>query len=347
LLAGLALLFRADLGLAVVLAAFILVRPLSRPQQGRFLLGVALALVPLVILIRVASPEQVFNNLFLYPVIRSGPARRISLSAAEPVAVRLFFLIVLAAAANIAAGLIAVRRNPSEWRSSVLLALALLGAGVLPQAWQRLDLGHVVFVAFLILGIFTLALFSFFSTGMAEQRRPWAALGAGLIAAGIVSSVAPIFPEHALRAFGEAVQTTPNGSMFVERGDRSFPVGPPERVVSIGRMLDKVEQLSKPGDRLFVGPADLNGAVYCDTFLYHLLPKLRPATYFLEMNPGSANRPGSRLASDIASADWLILNSEWQPTGRQNSSPEPENIVRDRFRPIGRYGSFTLFERTP
>lgn len=346
-LAGLALLFRADLGVAVILAAFVLVRPLAWAQQWRFLSGVALALVPLALLVGLAGPEQVFNNLFLYPVIRSGPARRISLSAAEPVAVRLFFLILLAAAANILAGLVAVRRNPSEWRSRVLLGLALLGAGVLPQAWQRLDLGHVVFVAFLILGIFTLALSSFFSPKMAEHRHPWAALGAGLVVAGIVSIVAPIFPEHALRAFSEAVQTTPSGGMFVERGDRSFPVGPPERVVSIGRMLDKLEQLSKPGDRLFVGPADLSGAVYSDTFLYHLLPRLRPATYFLEMNPGSANRPGSRLASDVASADWLILNSEWVSTQEKNASREPEIIVRDHFRPVGSYGSFTLFRRAP
>ena len=66
----------------------------------------------------------------------------------------------------------------------------------------------------------------------------------------------------------------------------------------------------------------------------------------------SANRPGSRLATDIASANWLILNSEWKPARGPrelagDGSAEPVNIVRDRFRPVGRYGSFMLFERSP
>jgi hypothetical protein len=234
----------------------------------------------------------------------------------------------------------------------VLFAVALLGAGVLLQAWQRLDLYHVLFVAFLTIGILPLSLFSILSRRKMDQPSIALALGVAAAVAVFVCTIAPVLPKTFVARFGDAIQTAPVGSEFVQKGSRSFPVGPPERAVMIGRMLDRLEKLSAPGQRLFVGPENLRAAVYCDTFLYHLMPRLHPATYFLEMNPGSANRPGSRFAADIASADWLILNSEWVPPSAPSNlanagSSEPENIVRDRFRPVERYGSFTLFERAP
>jgi hypothetical protein len=97
-----------------------------------------------------------------------------------------------------------------------------------------------------------------------------------------------------------------------------------------------------PGPRLFVGPADLRRTNYNDTFIYYMLPRLQPATYFLEMNPGSANRPDSRLAKDIASADWLILNhglDQWnEPNGSAKfASDAPMRVVRDQFELCGRF----------
>jgi hypothetical protein len=318
----------------------------------KFILGGAIGLIPFAILFFLAGPEQVFNNIFLYPVVRSGPSRRIPLSSADPFLVRLFFAQLVAAAINIGAAIYALRAHRARPPDKVLLSLALLGAGVLPQAWQRLDLYHVLFVAFLTIGILPLSLFSILSRQRKDRPPIGLALGAAAIVAVLVCAIAPIFPKNFVARFAEALQTAPTGSEFAHKGARSFPVGPPERAVMIGRMLDQLEKLSTPGQRLFVGPGDLRAPVYCDTFLYHLMPKLRPATYFLEMNPMSANRPGSRLATDIASADWLILNSEWKAASGAGElagegSAEPVNIVRDRFRPVGRYGSFMLFERAP
>jgi hypothetical protein len=151
-------------------------------------------------------------------------------------------------------------------------------------------------------------------------------------------------------AYDEALRTTPAGSLFVQRGSRSFPVGPVERVISIGRMLDDLERLSKPGERLFVGPKNLRHPTYNDTFIYHLVPSLRPATYFLEMNPLSANRPGSRLASDVMSADWLVLNREWDVSdepknSNESGSTDAAHAARDHFQVVGQYGSFALLRR--
>ncbi|HYJ06211.1 MAG TPA: hypothetical protein VEX43_13830 [Chthoniobacterales bacterium] len=351
-LASLAMSFRPDVAPAVLLAAGVLLQPLSWRLRMKFILGGAIGLIPFTVLFFIAGPEQVFNNIFLYPVLRSGPSRRIPFSSAAPFLVRLFFAQLFAVTINIAAGIFALRARSTLPRDRVLLALALLGAGVLPQAWQRLDLYHVLFVAFLTIGILPLSLFSILSRRTKDRPPIGLALGAVAMVAVLVCAIAPVLPKNFFARFSEALQTAPSGSEFAHKGPRSFPVGPSERVVMIGRMLDQLEKLSTPGERLFVGPGDLRAAVYCDTFLYHLMPKLRPATYFLEMNPMSANRPGSRLATDIASADWLILNSEWKPeSGARemagNGSAELVNIVRDRFRPVGIYGSFMLLQRSP
>lgn len=349
-LAGVALSFRPDVGPAVILAALVLILPLSQSHRLKFALGAGLGLIPFAVVLLLAGPEEVFNNIFLYPVIRSGPARRIPLFAADPSPVRLFYAMVLAVLANIVAGIMAIRAHPAGRREKVFLALALLGAGVMPQAWQRLDNAHVLFVAFLVIGILPLTFFSFVARRNENRKSRWLALGLTAMALVLMAAVSRAFFDYAVSTFRVALQTAPVGSVFLERGSRSFPVGPPGRVVNIGRMLDQIERLSKPGERLFVGPGDLRRTNYCDTFIYHLLPKLRPATYFLEMNPLSANRPGSRLASDVASADWLILNYEWDFANEPNRSVEygpveAADVVKNQFQFVGLYGSFALFRR--
>lgn len=352
LLAALALTFRPDTGLAVVMAGLVLIWPLSKSLRSKFALGAAIGLIPFAVVVVVAGAEQVFNNIFLYPVIRSGPARRIPFSLAEPYVVRLFWVMALAAIVNIVAGILAVRAHPTGRRERVLLAFAVLGAGVMPQAWQRLDLGHLLFVAFLAIGLLPLSLLSI-AVRRAETRKDgWIALGSAVIVMVLVTATAPALMKMNALSFAEALQTSPAGSVFLQRGPRSFPVGTPERVITLGRMLDDLERLSKPGERLFVGPKNLRQPGYNDTFIYHLVPSLRPATYFLEMNPRSANRPGSRLVSDVLSADWLVLNREWDSLGEsdryaESGTAEAADVVKKHFQIIGQYGSFGLLRRKP
>jgi hypothetical protein len=77
-------------------------------------------------------------------------------------------------------------------------------------------------------------------------------------------------------------------------------------------------------------------------------PQLRPATYYLEMNPGSANAPQSHLASDVVSADWVILNRRWDYLSETNRSTqfgpsEPNLAVRENFDLWLEVGSYLLF----
>lgn len=81
-----------------------------------------------------------------------------------------------------------------------------------------------------------------------------------------------------------------------------------------------------------------------------MVPQLQPATYFLEMNPGSANRPNSRLAGDIASADWLVLSHQFDGWNEPNESVKPRSdqpmrVVHDQFELCGQYGSRDLYRR--
>jgi hypothetical protein len=350
LFAGLAVSVRADLGPALLLASWALLYPLNSRARMNFALGAAIGLTPYLVSLLQSGFLQMFNNLFLYPVIRCGPARRIPLFSAEPYVIRIFFAMILAAAANIVVWFSAVRTDVNEARNRVLLALALFGAGAIPQAWQRADFYHVTFVAFLIFGILPVTLFSVVSKRIGPRAQIWCAWGATLLVAGCLGAIASILPEFAWVCLSQAFQTQPQGSEFVHQGPRSFPVFSPSRALAIGRMLDEIERQSQPGERLFVGPGDLRRTNYCDTYIYHLLPKLRPATYFLEMNPLSANRPGSRLASDVRSADWLVLNHEWdlgdEPNrSKEYGSSEPTEVVKEQFQFMGQYGTFGLFRR--
>jgi hypothetical protein len=112
-------------------------------------------------------------------------------------------------------------------------------------------------------------------------------------------------------------------------------------------MLTELQRASTPGQLLFAGPADLRRTVYCDTWIYHIFPQLPPATYFLEMNVASVDAPGSRLAHDVARADWLVLNRAWDSIFEPNRSSEfgpdkPNNIVRAEFDLWKSYGPYLL-----
>ena len=136
---------------------------------------------------------------------------------------------------------------------------------------------------------------------------------------------------------------------YVEEQSRRFPFGSHESAQAAQDLLNRINALAHPGERLFVGPADLRRTNYNDTFLYYMLPHLRPASYFLEMNPNSANRPNSRLTADIRTADWLILNrlyDTWvEPnSSSRNGSAEPNEAVQEEFTLRGKFGPYLLYQ---
>jgi hypothetical protein len=137
---------------------------------------------------------------------------------------------------------------------------------------------------------------------------------------------------------------------LIENAGRSFPGGDAEHTQTMRDVITEAERLSQPGESLFVGPLDLRRLNYGPTFIYFLLPKLEPASYYMEMNPHTATRPGSGFAEEIRAADWLILTSDWDGWSEPNESStfgsdEPNRIVRERFCLRRESGTFRLYER--
>jgi hypothetical protein len=349
LFAGLALVFRVDVGPAVILSALPLFHGMTWSRRRLYFLGGAIGLLPLGILLLVVGWQPIISNLFLMPVIACNPGRRVPLFAAQPDVLYLFFAHLLAVVINLAAGCIAIRTSGRRVGNGLLLAVALFGIGLTPQASQRLDSLHLLFAAFLSLAILPLSLVILYSH---LRDRPVAKTEMWLVMVLVVAVLQAIAPELTIMvrsAFAAGFQ--PNSrATFTELDGRSFPFQSPGMAATVDQMLKKLDSLSTPGERLFVGPGDLRRTNYNDTYLYHLLPKLTPASYFLEMNPFSANRPGSRLAADIATADWLVLDRAWDSWSEPNHSMDygsnaPNLVVQKQFTLCGRFGSYLLFHR--
>ena len=348
LLGGLALLYRPDLGPALVVSALPFLWRVSWRIRAQYGAGLVVALLPLAVLTLLAGITNVWENLFLYPVVASNPGRRLPLFSAEPYALNLLVVHVLGAFVILTAAVLEWRTQRGSVKGRLLLSIALLSLILTPQATQRLDLGHLLFAGLVSLPFLAVALASLIERA-AASRFLTGAIGAAAVVA-LITGLVPELGVLVGNAFASGLSTKASGAIFVEQGGRSFPFRSPAAARDAAQLFEQLQMLSKPGERLFVGPADLRRTNYCDTFIYHLFPKLPPATYFLEMNPFSANRPGSRLTKDVASADWLVLNRAWDNWREPNRSGEngenaPNEVVQTRFAQVGEYGPFVLFRR--
>jgi hypothetical protein len=101
-------------------------------------------------------------------------------------------------------------------------------------------------------------------------------------------------------------------------------------------MLADIGPQIEPGQKVFVGTADLRKTPYSDAYLYYLLPDATPGTRYIEMDPGMANAPDSGLADEVAASDWLILSHVWDAWDEPNDSRlfgsnEPNEVVKRDF----------------
>jgi hypothetical protein len=364
LLAGAALLYRLDLVLAIGLAAAVLVPGLDRAARRRGLVALAIGLSPYLVHLVAAGPANVIDGMLIEPVfdLRDGRALPLPPAIGEiydgflqragalaeppwpfpalrgPLQLSLWLGLLLVAVAVLAvAGLRAFRRGERR-----LLAIAGFSAGLLPQALQRADSTHIAWVACVAFGVLPAAIMEL-AAGRWERRRwlrPLLAIGLPLM---VTLAVIPYFT---WRPYADAVahsfdHRTDVGTM--RHGDRSFLYGRPDAVEAVNRLLPEVDELTEPGDRLFVGPGDLRKTPYSEAFLYYLLPDLVPATRYIEMDPGVANAPDSGLAGEVAGADVVILSTirdDWtEPNGSRDFGPdEPNRVVARDFCLAGEYG---------
>lgn len=331
LFGGIALLCRCDFGPALFVSALPLFISMERPAKLKFLGGLAVAMLPLLWLGVAVGATQLVDNLFLLPVFRIGPGGSLPISAATADVVWMFGVYLVASAVNLAAGVFALR-GPAPERGRLLLSAALLGLGLIHYSLSRFDSGHVFNAALVSFAFLPVSISVLFSIVAKPLPRPLKVIVISILAVGTI----------ALLRLGPHEK-----GIFIKQNGRSFLLAKTNLPEAADRALSELQSASTPGQTLFVGPADLRRTLYCDTWIYHLFPQLRPAMYFLEMDSGSANAPGSRLARDVASADWLVLNRAWdfifEPNRSSEFGPdEPNNIVRTDFDLRRAYGPYLL-----
>lgn len=362
-LAGLSLLYRADLILAVCLGASALLMPLGSSLRRRAALGLALGLSPYLVHLATAGPGNVVRGMLIEPVVdlrggrslplppsldrfdgflqgaaelRVGPWPLPALSGPTQIAVWLA-LLLLVVALLIAVGVRTARRQQDRR----LLAIGLFCAGLLPQAIQRCDATHLAWVSCVPFGVLPAAICELLRDRVRLPHRR--ALAAVAVPAALLVVAVPFFTmrnyaDLTAQSFGYRRQDG-----VIRNGDRFFPYNRSDAVVAANEMLRDAERVSQSGDRLFVGTGDLRFTPYSEAFLYHLLPELEPATRYIEMDPGVANAAGSGLAEEVAAADIIILSSlfdDWvEPNDSAVSGPNlPNRVIEDQFCLEGRYG---------
>jgi hypothetical protein len=347
-LLGVALLFRLDLVLAVGLGTFVLVRGAGRDRAKWLFGGMALGLAPYVVHVATAGLGNVVDGMVVDPVfhLRGGRSLPIPPSwdhldgflqragALEQLdwpipALRLsqqLFLWFFALLGSVALLLLVAwrrhRRAPAAVRTTTLAVVALFSAGLVPQAVQRVDSAHFAWVGCVPMAFLPVAVFE-----LARPRIRMVApgrLAIGSVVAVLVAIVLVIpaftartYVDYSVQSFGFH-----RTAHKIEHDGRVFYYGKPDRAAAANLVIAEAARIGRPGDRLFVGPANLRKTPYSDAYVYYMLPDFDPATYFIEMDPGVANAEGSGLADDLASADLVILSSIWDDWNEPNDSRE-------------------------
>jgi hypothetical protein len=111
-------------------------------------------------------------------------------------------------------------------------------------------------------------------------------------------------------------------------------------------MLVAIDGLARPGDSVFVGPQDLRTAGTGDAFLYFLLDRLKPASYFMLVDPHTINRPRNGFDRELTRAEFLILTTRETRFSAADAGPNtPNEIVAARFCVRARSGTYQLYQR--
>ncbi|MCB0986855.1 MAG: glycosyltransferase family 39 protein [Microthrixaceae bacterium] len=368
LLAGLALLFRPDLVLALSLG---LGAAVWRPTMDRVrpvLTGLVAGASPMLVHIVMAGPEAAFKGMFVEPVFRLRPGRSLPVppswteldgflqkaaglrtigwpfpapTSAQQVALW-FFLVPVSTVFVAAVGIWSCRRRPGDQRSHLLRAVGFLGLGMLTQAMQRPDTAHFAWVSCVPLALVPVAVHQLLPAGWpAVSWRRFVATTAP-----VVIVVFAAIPHYTVRTYVDLAGQSLGRNVFgfpVNHEGRNFYYGSPDAAAAANELVRDLGEWSQPGESLLVGPVDFRFTPYSDAFFYFLFPDLVPATRYIEMDPGIANGHDSGLADEVRSADWLILSNVWTNWAEPNASLEPgsdapNQVVKDHFCRVGAYG---------
>jgi len=369
---GLAFLYRLDLVVACGLAILVIAWRAPRPRVVAMLASAAATASLLVVQLVMAGFENGLRGMVLEPVFDLRPGRRLPvppswgtldgfLQQVGDIPARLrwplptlptsnqlflwFFANLAAIATLVVVGAWALRRDPGSIRARAVLAAGLFSLGMISQTLQRPDSTHIAWVSCVSIGLVPIAVMEVLTVGGVRRTGIRAALGrhAWLVACGVpVLALALVFPNFTVRAYADFSAQTfgyHRASYLIERRGVRFYYGDPTVAAAANEMIPTLDRLVRPGDRLFVGPIDLRKTYTSEAWIYALYPEAIPGTYYIEMDPGIANAPGSRLADDLRRSDVVVLSRIWQNWDEANDSakpgdPTPNRVLERRFCPV-------------
>ncbi len=367
--AGAALSFRPDLIIALTLAHTWLLWRRHRASITRFVVGLAVGMLPLFVHLAVAGIGPSFRGMVLDPVVHLRPGRTLPVppswngfdAALQWIAEQSppwwgipsvawnrqlfywFFAMLFAIAANLLVARRALKLGNIGGRGVALMMGALFGLGILPQAMQRPDSTHlawVVCVSFSLLPVTIIEVLTWVRPHMASRTRQVVSFASMAV---LLLVVCPFFTLRMYVLHARVSVGNKPVPFHVQRNDRQFWMGNGSAAQASRELIVDLQSQMRPGQRLLVGPADLSRTIYSDVMFYWLFPELKPATYYIEMDPGLADKEGSSLASDVRSADWLILTNFWTGWHENNASDHygskaPNNVVAADFCLVRKYG---------
>jgi hypothetical protein len=365
--AGAALLFRPDLIIALGLAlGALFLWALDGARRRQLLLGLVAGLSPYLVHLVLAGPGNAITGMVTEPVFDLRPGRRLPFppptdhftsflnrayslrefpwplpTASQPMQIAVWFWILVAVCISLVVmGVLAKRAgSPHGWR---LVALSLLAFGLLPQAVQRSDTAHLSWVSCVPFGLLPA-----FVAETVRRRGDAIRPVVGRLAVLSPLALMLIFPHFTYRWYADyVVQSTGRDRPVwgIEHRGRFFYYGRHDVAEAAEEMLDDVETVSEPGDRLIVGTGDLRKTPYSEAYLYFLLPQLDPGTHYIELDPGVANAADSGLADEMRQSDVVILSTvydDWDEpnTSRDFGSDEPNRVLDEDYCLHGSYGT--------
>lgn len=322
--------FKQDIGFVAVIAALGGLNTLALDRLRAFFIGLAIPICGLIVFALFVSPPSFIESLILDPL--RNAQRRVA-----PIEFNMDLVVVAVCCIIQLFGAIVVRTpNIPEHLVRLSRGILTLTVTLYISLLRRLAPGDISFLGVIVVSLTIVSMHITLLHLRVDRRKLAIAMTSGFLA-GIV----------------------PVGILHLSRSHRSLPpvswVSSGKRVVpwngndsSLPGLIADITTRASRGEKLFVGPRDLRFANHNDTFIYYLLPQLEPVTRYLEMNPDCANRLDSSLAQDIQQADWLILNSEYDPGPDSSWIPgprEPNNVVSTQFCVVAQYGSRTLLTR--
>ena len=338
---GIAVLFRPETLPVAAAMAITLLWTESKPERIAAWRGFAVPLAALALYIWQVSPALYWRDAIVQEIFVVSAIRRLPLPHEWPELAPVL-LLLLATLLHVVTAMRAWRTRNDGWPSG--MALAILSLGILPQALQRADMTHLVYVSCISVALTPLSISRL--PGL-WPKAPKKLRGDIVLAAAALCVFQPlVWP--ALKQVVDGLQLKPVA--LLHRNGRTYLPVMSDQMAMYQSILDNLPQIAPPGTPIFIGPLDLRRTNYNDAFLYYLLPDYPPATRYIVLDPGAANASDSTLAQELPKAGVLLLSDNdilWQEKNHsEDPGPDaPNQVVKRLFMPFAKIGFYWVFVR--